>query len=100
MKLSPEEIESIALLARLKLSPEEKQRYAEQLSVVLEYVEILNEVKTDGVEETCQVTGLEDVFRDDVVLPYDEDARRALVACFPEKKGDLLQVKAVFTDNG
>ncbi|MEK7084636.1 MAG: Asp-tRNA(Asn)/Glu-tRNA(Gln) amidotransferase subunit GatC [Patescibacteria group bacterium] len=96
MKLTAAEIEAIAALSRLELSEEEKQRYAEQLSAVLDYVEMLNEVDTDGVEETCQVTGLEDVFRDDVVVSCDEETRKALIACFPEKRGDLLKVKAVF----
>ena len=75
MKLTEKDIEKIALLARLELSEEEKTMYAGQLSVVLDYVEMLNEVDTTMVEETCQVTGLEDVFREDEV--EEEDAEEA-----------------------
>ena len=96
MKLDISDIEHIADLARLHLTEDEKSRYAEQLSAVLGYVEMLNEVDTTGVEETCQVTGLEDVFREDVVQSADEDLRKKIIAQFPAKVGDLLKVKAVF----
>lgn len=96
MKLDISDIEHIADLARLHLSEEEKARYAEQLSAVLGYVEMLNEVDTTGVEETCQVTGLEDVFREDVVHSASDDVRKEIIAQFPAKTGDLLRVRAVF----
>ena len=96
MKLSPEEINQIAVLARLDLSKKEKKMYAEQLSVVFDYFEMLGEVDTEGVEETCQVTGLQDVVRDDVVSSSDPAVRQMIVGAFPEKVGDLLKVKAVF----
>ncbi len=98
MKLSVQEVENIADLARLSLTPEETQMYAEQLSVILEYIDMLNEVDTEGVEETCQVTGLEDVVREDVVNPCDEDTRKKLLAAFPDRVGNLLKVKGVFSD--
>ncbi len=96
MKLTKKDIEHIASLARLELSDKEKTTYAKQLSVVFEYVEMLNEVDTEGVEETCQVTGLDDVVREDVALACDEAVKKRIIAAFPEKTGDLLKVKAVF----
>ena len=96
MKLDIEAIEQIATLARLDLSKDEKTMYAEQLSVVLDYVEMLDEVNTDGVEETTQVTGLEDVVREDVVEDCSKEVRDKLVEQFPERQKDLLKVKAVF----
>ncbi|MBT4120788.1 MAG: Asp-tRNA(Asn)/Glu-tRNA(Gln) amidotransferase subunit GatC [Candidatus Magasanikbacteria bacterium] len=98
MKLTPQEVEDIAKLARLELSVKEKKMYAEQLSVVLDYVEILNEVDTDGVEETCQVTGLEDVVREDKIIECDEETKKKIIDQFPEKMGKLLKVKAIFAD--
>lgn len=96
MNLSPQDIAAVADLARLDLTEEEINRYAEQLSAVLAYMDILNEVETENVEETCQVTGLQDVFREDGVVSCDEDVRNKLVEAFPEREGDLLRVKAVF----
>lgn len=98
MKLTKDEIQSIATLARLELSEQEKEMYAEQLSAVLDYVEMLKEVDTSAVEETCQVTGLEDVFREDEVIKIDGEVRRAIIESFPEHTGALLKVRAVFEE--
>ena len=99
MKLTPQEIEDVAKLARLELSAKEKEMYAEQLSVVFDYIEMLNEVDTDGVEETCQVTGLEDVVREDEVFGASEETKNKIIDQFPEKVGRLLKVKAVFIND-
>ena len=96
MKLTPEEIEDIATLARLALSEEEKAMYAEQLSVVLEYMHILDEVDTEGVEETCQVTGLMNVVREDNPIGRSDAEKANIIAAFPEKKDNQLKVQAVF----
>jgi len=96
MKLTTKEIEQIATLARLELSEKEKKMYAEQLSVVLDYIDMLSEVNTDGIGETCQVTGLEDVVREDKVVSRSDDEKNKLINNFPEKVGKLLKVKAVF----
>lgn len=96
MQLTPEKIEEIARLARLNLSPAEKEMYAEQLSVVLDYVEQLNEVDTNGVEETSQVTGLQNVVRADEPIACPAEIKNKIIAAFPEKSGELLKVKAVF----
>ncbi len=98
MKLTQADITNIAALARLDLSEAEKQMHADQLSVVLDYMEMLNEVDTEGVEETCQVTGLENVTRQDEIIECDSDTRKKIISQFPDKKEDLLKVKAVFVD--
>lgn len=96
MKLTKEEIQSIATLARLELNEEELAMYAHQLTDVLEYVEMLQEVDTSSVEETCQVTGLVDVFREDNVIDTDPDTKKALIESFPDRTGSLLRVQEVF----
>lgn len=98
MKLTRADITNIAALARLDLSETEKQMYADQLSVVLDYMEMLNEVDTEGVEETCQVTGLKNVVRQDEIIECDSDVRKKIISQFPDKKENLLKVKAVFVD--
>ena len=96
VKLTIGEIEQIAVLARLELSDKEKKMYAEQLTVVLEYVDMLRAVDTSNVIETCQVTGLEDVYREDEPVACEPETREKLLALFPERAGDLLRVPAVF----
>lgn len=99
MKLSGAKIEHIATLARIHLSDEEKERFASQLSQVLEYMDILNEVDTTNVPPTAQVTGLSDVFRADRVREQEPGVRQALISAFPDKAGDLLKVHPVFGYN-
>ena len=96
MKLTKQEIEDVAKLARLNLTEEEKENYAEQLSAVLGYVELLNEVDTEGIEETSQMIGLEDIVREDEVENCPEERRKKMIAPFPEEKDGLLKVHKVF----
>jgi len=63
--ISIAEVEHVAHLARLALSPEEPQRFTEQLNAILAYMDQLNEVPTDDVEPTSHVLDLVNVFRDD-----------------------------------
>lgn len=67
-KLDISQIEYIAKLSRLELTDEEKKLYSEQLSSVLEYVEQLSEVDTEKIEPLSNVTGLENVSREDEIL--------------------------------
>ncbi|MBP9732324.1 MAG: Asp-tRNA(Asn)/Glu-tRNA(Gln) amidotransferase subunit GatC [Candidatus Magasanikbacteria bacterium] len=98
MSLTREDIKGIANLARLSLTPEEEIRYAEELSVVLSYIDTLNEVETDGVEPTTQITGLEDVMRDDVAKNSDDETRKKIVTLFPHSENSMLSVPRVFED--
>ncbi|OGY41869.1 MAG: hypothetical protein A2Y82_05435 [Candidatus Buchananbacteria bacterium RBG_13_36_9] len=94
MKLTKLEVEKIAKLSRLELSKDEKELYASQLSKVLDYVEKLNEVNTENVATTAQVTGLENVYRDDKVSQCD--FQKELVRQASETEGDLIKTKSVF----
>ena len=94
MSITIPELKKIAQLARIKLAPDEEKRYAETISVVLDYMKILNEVDTKGVEQTSQVTGLEDVVRPDV--PRDCEIVKELLAQMPEVENNELVVPGVF----
>ena len=94
MSISIEEVRKIAKLSRISLSVEEEKRHAETISVVLDYMKMLNEVNVDGVEPTAQVTGLSEIFRDDIVVEYDN--KEALKNIWPEKEDGELKVPAVF----
>ncbi len=65
-KIDEKQVRHIAHLARLKLTDEEVARFCEQLSGILEYVEKLGEVNTEGVEPTAHALPVCNVFRDDV----------------------------------
>ncbi len=69
MKISKEDIEHIALLARLLLSEEEKELFGIQLSSILDYMDKLNELDTGNIEPTSHVLSLHNVMRDDILTP-------------------------------
>ena len=68
-KLSLEEVEHIAELARLGLSRAEKEMFRDQLSAILDYAEMLNRLDTRGVPPTTSALPLSNVMRPDVVTP-------------------------------
>lgn len=89
-----DEVKKIAELARIDITNEELERYAEQLSSILGYVAKLNEVNTDDVPITSQVNGLSNVFREDVV---EECAVRGeLLVEAPAMEGEGVKVRSVF----
>jgi aspartyl-tRNA(Asn)/glutamyl-tRNA(Gln) amidotransferase subunit C len=69
MRISKEDIEHIASLARLHLTEGEKDLFGLQLSSILDYMEKLNELDTTDVEPTSHVLPLSNVMRDDVSGP-------------------------------
>lgn len=75
MKIDREMVVHIAELAKLQLTDEEIERYAEQLSDILDYAERLQQLDTDAISPTASVLPLRNVLRDDRVypsLPRDE----------------------------
>jgi aspartyl-tRNA(Asn)/glutamyl-tRNA(Gln) amidotransferase subunit C len=69
MKITKQEIEHVARLARLNLAEQEVDKFARQLSDVLDYVDILSSVDTKGVAPTSHAIPVCNVFRQDAVQP-------------------------------
>lgn len=65
--LSKAQVEHVALLGRLELSEEEKEKYASQLNDILEHVEKLSELDTRDIPPTAHVLPLRNVMREDRV---------------------------------
>jgi len=96
--ISNEQITHIAKLARLRIEPENVAKTAAELESILGYVTKLQELDTDGVPELAHGDGLSNVFRADVATVCDQDVRHRVIAAFPHREGDLLEVPAVFVD--
>lgn len=96
MKLSKDQVLHVAQLARLGLTSQEIITFQTQLSSILDYVEQLNEVNTDGIEPTAQVTGLVNVMREDHVMPNVLADPDELLKCSPlPKEKRQIKVKRV-----
>ena len=87
--LTETEVRKIAKLARLKLTESEVKKFAGQLGGILKHIDALNEVNTDGVEPTAQVTGLSNVMQDDTHVNTPEPEK--LLACseLPKVRGQI-----------
>jgi len=95
-KLSEGAVKHVAKLARLNLTGQEVKKFQKQLSEVLDYIDVLKKIDTKGIEPTSQVTGLENVFREDKIglsLSSNE-----VLANTKEKYNGLFVVKAIFKD--
>ncbi len=68
-KLTLEEVDHVANLARLTFSEAEKEKLAEQLAKILGYIEQLNELDTENVEPTSHAIPVKNVVRPDTVKP-------------------------------
>lgn len=94
MKLSLTEVEHVANLARLALTPDELELYREQLSAILEYVEMLNAIDTSAISPTASVLPLRNVMRPDVTAPSLD--REDVLANAPRQEVGQFRVRAVF----
>jgi aspartyl-tRNA(Asn)/glutamyl-tRNA(Gln) amidotransferase subunit C len=93
MKLTDDEVRHIALLARLGISAAEVEKFREQLSDILENMEILKQVDTTGLPPTSQSVALENVYRTDEPAPslqVDE-----VLANAPAQEDNSFKVNAV-----
>lgn len=96
MTLTQSEVEHVARLARMELTPDEIEQMREQLSAILDYVATLQEVDVTDVSPTAQVSGLATIMRPDEVQPSltpDEALANA-----PEQREGMFRVKAVFEE--
>ncbi len=94
MALTLDEVRHVARLARLRLTEAELEAMRQELSSILEYVDVLQEVDVTGVTPTAQVTDVVNVVRPDEVrpsLPVEE-----ALADAPHREGDFFKVKPVF----
>src|SRR5918992_4780141 len=94
MSLSIDQVRKVAKLARLELTDADLSVMAGQLNAILDYVDQLQQVNTDGVEPLAHPLPVQNVFRDDEPapsLPVDEALANA-----PARLGDYFGVPAVF----
>jgi len=85
-----EQVLHVARLARLRLTDEEVDRMAEELSGILDHVEAIAELDLDGVEPTTHVVALENVLREDRATPSLE--RAEALAGAPDPSDDSFRV--------
>jgi len=93
MKLTREEVQRVAMLARLRLTPEDEDRLTEQLSNILQYVGKLNQLDTSGIEPFTYAVDIANPMREDAIT--NEPSSDALLANAPEQENHFFQVPKI-----
>ena len=93
MKLSTQDVEYVAKLARLEVSDGEKEKFTAQLNDILIYIDQLNELDTTGVEPMTHAIAVTNAFREDKMM--DSLGTEGALANAPDTRGDFFRVPKV-----
>ena len=94
MQITDETIEYVGILAKLELSPEEKERAKKDMSEMLDYVGKLNELDVSEVEPMSHTFPVSNVMREDEVTNGDD--REKILSNAPEKTEEAFIVPNTF----
>ena len=89
-KISDETIEYVGILAKLKLSGEEKEKARADMEKMLDYIDTLNELDTEGVAPMCHIFPVNNVFREDEASR--KDGSEETLANAPLRKDNYFKV--------
>ena len=98
MKISEEEVRHVAELSKLSFSEAETSEFATTLSKIVDMVELLNEVDTDGVPVTTTMADRKTDMREDVAVAGDD--RDELFKNVPQSENYYIKVPAILEDGG
>ena len=96
MKITREEVEHVARLARLALSEEEREKMRAQLDAILTYVDKLNQLDTSQAEPTSHVIPMTNIFREDKAGP--SLSQEEALANAPDRQGALFRVPRILEE--
>lgn len=88
--ISDETIEYVGILAKLKLTPQEREAAKQDMGRMLDYIDKLNELDTSGIEPMSHVFPVNNVFREDIVTNTDD--RENILKNAPEQKDGAFKV--------
>ncbi|PLS81932.1 Asp-tRNA(Asn)/Glu-tRNA(Gln) amidotransferase GatCAB subunit C [Candidatus Saccharibacteria bacterium] len=93
-KVTIDDVKKLAKLSALQVTDEEATKLQTELETILGYVEQLDAVDVEGVEPTYQVTGLQNVMREDRVIDYGV-SQQQLLQNTPEQQDAQIKVRKV-----
>lgn len=93
-QITDETIEYVGILAKLELSDEEKEQAKKDMGSMLDYIDKLNELDTEGIEPMSHIFPVENVFREDEVTNGDD--RDNMLRNAPQKKEGTYMVPKTF----
>jgi aspartyl-tRNA(Asn)/glutamyl-tRNA(Gln) amidotransferase subunit C len=93
LKLSTQDVEYVAKLARLEVTNQEKEKFTAQLNDILGYIDKLNELDTKGVAPMSHAIAVTNAFREDKVL--ESLGTEKALANAPDARGEFFRVPKV-----
>jgi aspartyl-tRNA(Asn)/glutamyl-tRNA(Gln) amidotransferase subunit C len=93
MALSQQDVDHVAKLARLEITPEERERYQKQLNAILEHAAGIASLDVSEVPPTAHILPLSNVWREDRVLP--SLPREEALANAPDKAKGCFRVPKI-----
>jgi len=95
-KINQEEVKKVAHLARLELNEDEINKHAEQLEKILQYIEQLEKIDTDGVPSTTRAIEVINVFRKDE--NKNSDCTEDLLELGPSREDKYFKVPKIISE--
>ena len=92
------DVKHVAKLANLKISESELSKFEKQLSEILSHIDLLKKAKTRGTGETSQVTGLENITREDKADLSRTFSQEEALSSTKSQDNGLFKVKGVFSE--
>lgn len=89
-----DDVKYAAMLSKIAITDEQAQRLQHELDTIIGYVKQLDELNTEGIEPTYQVTGLKNVMRDDQLIDYGV-SRELLLQNAPHQQANQIKVPKV-----
>ena len=96
-KIDEAQVRKVAKLSRLDLTNSEIKEFTGQLEAILEYVDKMNQLNTEGVEPLAHCLPLSNCLRKDYVT--DSLGAGAILANAPQRDGDFFKVPRILDDN-
>ena len=93
IRITSEEVRHLSVLTRISMTDEEVEIMRDQMADILDSIEVLRELDTDGIEPTAHSVGLNSVMREDV--SSDSISLEDALSNAPLIEGDFIRVRAV-----
>ncbi len=91
--ISIDETKHIAGLARIGATEKDLDKFSNDLSTILDWMQRLEEVKLEGVEPTAHISGIKNVLREDKINEFLD--KKEITKLFPEEKDGYDKVKSI-----
>ncbi len=88
--IDDETIDYVGILAKLELDEQQRERAKKDMGEMLDYIDKLNELDTEGIEPMSHIFNHDNVFREDVVT--NQDNHEETLTNAPKKKDDMFVV--------